>query len=856
MSRNGNGNGGGANIPATAFRLARREMRGGLKGFRIFLACLALGVAAIAAIGSLSSAVRQGLEEDAQAILGGDASFRMIHREAPADALAHLRASGTVSHVTEMRTMSYRATPREGAGPDRVLVELKAVDDAYPLFGEVRHSGEGALHNDMLAGKGALADPLLLQRLGLEIGDRLRVGRTEVVIRGTLEREPDRDMGLINLGPRLLISRATLAETGLVVRGSLVYHRYRIRLADGIRAGPWIDETREAFPDAGWRIRSAARPAPGLDRFLDQITLYLTMVGLTALLVGGLGVAGGVRTYLERKTASIATMKCVGAPAQLVFLTYLFQILILAGLGILIGLVIGAGVPILLAPAVEELLRVSLRLDLYPLPLALAAAYGLLTALAFSLWSLAQAREVPPGALFRSVVSAPDIPPRRVFQLLTALVALCLAGLAIVTAADKLVAAIFVAGAVAAFFLFRGAGWLIQKGAARISAGGIRNPNLRLALANLHRPGAATSSVVLSLGLGVTVLVAVALIQGNIVGEVSRQLPRNAPTYFFVDIQPHQVETFDATIREIAGEDANLTRMPMIRGRIARIKGVPADEAEVTGDGRWAVRGERGISFATVVPENNRIVSGEWWPADYSGPPLVSLYSDFAEGLNVSVGDTITMNIVGREITGTIANFRDIQWRTMGLNFTVIFSPGLIEQAPHMYIATVNVPESEELPLLNAVTDRLPNVTPIHVRGALQSVSEVLDKIATTVQAVALITILAGTLVLAGAIAAGHRRRVYNAVVLKVLGATRGRVTRTFLLEYGILGAATAAVAAVMGSVIAYFVLTYAMRAEFTLLPGAVLITALACTALTVLFGYAGTWRALGQKPAAMLRNE
>lgn len=847
-----------------AARLARRELRGGVRGFRIFLACLALGVAAIAGIGSLGSAVREGLRADARKILGGDVAVRLIHREASPQEQAWLHRNATVSQAADLRAMAY-TIGGDPAQRRRVLVELKGVDGLWPLYGSAGVDGEPAGRKRLaalLAARngvhGALVDPVLPARLGIEIGERLRIGGQQFEIRGLLTGEPDRGTRLFTLGPRILVSRAGLKATGLVRHGSLIYFHYRLKLPPDTEPAAFVKRVNAALPKAGWRVRSLSQATPAAQEFLARIALYLTLVGLTALLVGGLGVANGVRAWLDGRIATIATFKCLGASARVVFLTYLIQVLVLALAGIALGIVAGAILPALLAGLVESVFPVTLRLGLYPGPLAVAALFGLLTALAFSLWSVARAREVPPATLFRQTVSSGEGRPKPLYVALTAVLVAALAALALLTAADLFIATIFICGCAGAFLLFRGLAWLVARGAARLSdpaRGARRGPNLRLALANIHRPGAPTASVILSLGLGATVLVAIALIQGNLMDQVRRQMPDRAPAFFFIDILPHQAERFDAAVNE-AGGVSRTTRMPMVRARIVKLNGVPVAKAAVQPDARWATRSERGLTYAATMPEGSRLVAGDWWPADYRGPPQVSFDAELAQGMGLTVGDTITFNVLGREITAKIANLRRVQWRTVGMNFTVIFAPGTLESAPHSHIAAVYAKPEAEMRLLAAVNNALPNVSGVRVRDALESAAGILETIGIALRSTATVTLLAGLLVLAGAIAAGHRRRVYDAVVLKVLGATRWRVLRAFLLEYGLLGLVTAAIAAILGAIVAWTVLTQAMRSPWTFLPGTAIGTALLCLAVMLLFGFVGTWQAMRQKPAALLRNE
>ncbi|HSE78462.1 MAG TPA: FtsX-like permease family protein [Alphaproteobacteria bacterium] len=832
---------------AAAF--ARRELRGGLKGFRVFLACLALGVATIAGVGSLAEGVDAALMADARVLLGGDVELSFTHREASDEQRRHLGARGEVSTIAEMRAMARGET-------HRVLVELKAVDGRYPLVGEVVLEGGGSLAGALERRDGvwgAAAERATLSRLGLTVGDTLAVGEERYAIRAVIVAEPDRSANVFTLGPRLMVALASLPETGLLQPGSLVRYEYRVRLPPGVAANDWIAELRQRFPAAGWRIRSLNEAAPGVQRWIDRIAFFLSLVGLTALLVGGVGVANAVRSYLEGKTNTIATLKCLGAPARFVRRVYLLQIAALAGLGIALGLLVGALAPILVAPLLQGQLPVAARIGLYPVPLIKATALGFLTALAFSLWPLARARAVPPAALFRDRVAHARTAPRLVDVAAIVVVVIALAMLTIETAVDRRLAINFVIAAAASFALFRIAGAAIAVLARRIR--GIRRPGLRMALANMHRPGSATPAIVLSLGLGLTVLITVALVQGNLVRQLREQIPEIAPTFFFIDLQSDQVAEFDALVGRMPGV-GEVRRVPSLRGRIVKIDGEPVERVAVAPEAQWAIGSDRGLTYSARPPADSRVVAGRWWPPDYSGPPLVSFDAQLARGMGLEVGDRITINVLGRDIEAQIANLRAIDWTSLGINFTLVFAPGALEAAPHTHIATAQVAAGYEDSVERAVTDRFANVSAIRIKDALATVDRMLANIAVAARATAALTLAAGILVLAGAVIATQRRRNYDAVVLKVLGARRRDVLAAFLIEFGLIGAATSLVATIAGSFAAWFLMGRYLRAEFVFLPRTVIGVAIAATAAIMVLGLAGTWRALSQKAAPLLRNE
>lgn len=833
-----------------AARFARRELRGGLKGFRIFLACLALGVAAIAGVGSLAAGLAAGLAADGRALLGGDIELRLVHRAANPGERAWLAARGRVSETAQMRAMA-RAV--DGDAP--TLIELKAVDRAYPLYGAV----------DLLPAMplavaleprdglwGAAVEESLLRRLDLKLGDSIRVGEGRFELRAIIAREPDRATEGLTLGPRVLVDAGGLSTTGLIVPGSLVHYHYRVALPPGADAAAAAAAAADQHKDTGWRVRDWRNGNPGLRQFIDRIGIFLVLIGLASLLVGGVGVANAVRSYLDGKVPVIATLKCLGAPGSFVFQVYLTQVLLLAIGGIAAGLVVGAALPMGLAGLLSGVLPIPFRAGLYAWPLALAAGYGLLVGLAFALWPLARAREVMPAALFRDLVAPVRRWPRPGYVAATIAAFVALAVIAIATTDERRFAVWFVVGAVASFVAFGALAAAVAAVTRRLRRP--KRPYLRLALANLYRPGSATASVMLSLGLGLALLATVALIQGNLTAQVRERLPEQAPAFFFVDIQPDQVGEFGRIAAELPGV-GTIKRVPSLRGRIVEVNGIPADQAPVTPEQRWVLRGDRGLTYSARLPENSRLVVGDWWPENYQGPPLVSLEAGAAHGLGLNLGDRITVNVLGRDIEARIASLRQVEWGSLDLNFVLVFSPGLLEAAPHTFIATVMAEAGAEDLLLRAITDRFPNITAIRIRDVLQQVNGLLEDIGRAVRAATGVTLLAGVLVLGGAIIAGHRRRVREAVLLKVLGATRTDVLKAYVVEYALIGGVTAVVAAAIGWTAAWLVLTQVMGAAWIALPATLVGTVAVGVLLTLAVGLAGTWRALSQRPAPVLRQ-
>lgn len=841
-------------LPLT-MRLALRELRGGLSGFAVFIICIAIGVAAIAGITSVSRSLSDGLGREGRRILGGDLTYNLINREATEQEKAVLDAQGRVAVVATMRAMAVAG--EEGAA----LVELKAVDGSYPAAGELLTDPKVPLA-DLLGERdgifGAVADPALLARLDVKVGQTIKVAGLPVVVRATLVSEPDKIASGIGFGPRLIIAQEALRATGLVKVGSLNRWSYRLQLpsATDTDLNATQDAVAKALPDAGWEMRSRLKADPRFSQSIERFTQFLTLVGLTALIVGGVGVANAVHAFVERKRSAIATLKSVGAPGSQVVGLYLTQVMLIAGFSIVIGLVIGGALPFLLDALFRDSLPLPLEPTLAPAELALAAAYGLLTALAFAILPLGRAHDIPVSGLFRDAVDPSSRRPRLRYRLILALALALLAGLALGTAFDRRVALTFMVAAALAFAILRVVAIGLMAGARRIPHPRAFGP--RMALANLHRPGAPTPAIVLSLGLGVTLLVALSVIDANVTRALTRSMPDRAPNLFFLDVPSRDAEPFSAFLGELA-PDGKIERVPMLRGRIAALDGKPSETIRPPQDSAWVLDGDRGISFSDTVPEGSKLVEGQWWNEVEGRESLVSFEDDLGKALGLKLGSTVTVNVLGRNLTARIANFRKVEWRNLGINFVMVFSPGTFRGAPYANLATLTLPPGADPALehrvLRDVAKRFPSVTSVRVKDTLEAVNGIVGKLTLAIRGASSIAILASLFVLAGAIAAGHRARLYDAVVLKVLGATRARLMMAYILEYGALGLAAAGFGLLAGSIAGWVILTRVMRLDFTLDLSGALLAAGAAIVFAILVGLAGTWRILGQKPAPYLRQ-
>jgi putative ABC transport system permease protein len=832
---------------ALAARLARREMRGGLRGFRLFLACLALGVAAIAAVGSVRAAIEEGLKREGASLLGGAAELDFTYRFATPEERAWVEdRAAEVSEIAEFRSMA-------GVGDDRALTQVKAVDDAYPLFGAVALDPDMPLAEalaDRPGGPGAVMERALSDRLGIAPGDTFRLGDKTFTLTALIEREPDGAASGFALGPRTILRRDALEGAGLLAPGTLFNSKYRLTLPPGADLAALEREARARFADSGMRWTDARNGAPGVARFVERLGAFLILVGLSGLAVGGVGVSAAVRSYLASKTGVIATLRALGATRAVIFSTYFLQIGTLALIGVALGLLLGAVIPLLLAPLISARLPIPAAFSVYPGPLAEAALYGLLTAFAFTLWPLARAEQVRPATLFRDAWEGASRWPAPRYIL-----AVVLLTVSLVLSAGWFNGSwwltLWTLGGIAGALVLLGLAALAIRAAARAAAPLARgHPRLRWALSAIGGPGEGAGAVVFSLGLGLSVLAAVGQIDGNLRRAIEGNLPDIAPSYFFIDIQKDQMPAYTERLENdpaVTGIDS----APMLRGVITRINERPA--REVAGD-HWVLRGDRGVTYSATPPARTRLTEGQWWSEGYDGAPQISFAAEEAEEMGLVLGDTLTLNVLGRDITGTITSFQEVDFSTAGIGFVLTMNPTALAGAPHTFISTVYAEPEAEAAILRDLAGQFPNITAIRVRDAIDRVSEVLSGLAAATSLGALATLVTGFLVLIGAAAAGANARTFEAAMLKTLGASRRSIATSFVLRAGLLGFCAGAVALLVGIAGGWAVCAYVMETDFAVIWPAAIAVIVGGIAATVLAGLGFALRALNARPAQVLR--
>lgn len=879
--------------------MAWRETRGAWRHFVYFLVCIAVGVGALVSVSLFAAHVDRAVTKEARGLLGGDLEIRSSRSLSVVgqEVLGTLPLRGIqTTHISELVAMATRTDSHSGSVPITQIVELKAVEPAYPFYGTVRLEPAKPLQELLhpagwvCGGEpclGAVVQEALLFRMNLSVGDQLKIGQASFIITGVVRMEPDRMANAFSLGPRVIVSQEGLKAAELIKPGSRVRERYLLKLAPGLSLEPLRGELRGRLAGESVRVTGYQDAQPQLKQFLEQLSRYLGLIGLTALLIGGLGVAMSIHAFVREKLKTIAVLKTLGADSGTVMRVYVVQALWLGLLGSLAGMLAGVVLQRVLPPLLTDVfaaeildqLGVSVELSVLSIgPLVKGGLLGLLATLLFTMWPLLSIRDIKPAAIFRREVDATVegelyVPWWKRWGLndrlkigvgLALLVGL--AGLSIWQAGSWKVGALFIGGLVLAALLLVLCAQVLIGGVRHLPR--FRSLSLRYAVGNVGRPGGQTTGIVVAIGMSVTIIVTVSLVEKALLRQVGETRPVDAPTFFFIDIQPDQREAFEQLVhRQTGGLVPELT--PLVRSRLQSVNGemVKAEEEreqdEKRDDGKeerrkqWYLSREYVLTFLDRLPKGNEIVEGAWWkPGKAAAKPLVSIEEEAAKAMGLELGSIVEFDIQGATVAAEVASIRKVDWGNFSTNFYMILSPGSLEGAPLTYVGTIHVAPEQEVSLQQAVVAALPNVSAIHVGDVLENFGRVLDRLSLAIRAVALFCLLAGGLVMAAALAATRYRRLYESVILKALGATRALIARTFATEYALVGAVGGTIAMGLSSALSWLVLTYIFELPWSLQP-LVLLTGLGLTILmTLLVGCLSTFQLLGQRPLAILRHE
>jgi len=883
------------------FRMAWRETRGAWRHFLYFFACIAIGVGALVGVSLFSTNMERAVTREARGLLGGDLEIRLTRPLSPGgqtvlDSLSTRKMVFT--HVSELVAMAARSTSGPSMTQSTQIIELKAVESAYPLYGTIRldpaQSPDFLLHPDerRCGGRscfGAVVQESLLIRMGLSIGDRLKIGHAMFLITGVVRTEPDRMANAFILGPRVMISQEGLQAAKLIKPGSRVRERYLVKTPSDIPLEPLLSELRDRLSADSARVSSYRTAQSQLRQFLDQLSRYLGLIGLTALFIGGLGVGTSIHAFLRDKLRTIAILKAVGADSATVVSTYVVQAIFLGCVGSLAGMLLGIalqrGLPPLMAGLfmsdLLDQLGVSLDLSWSSIwPLMKGALLGLLSTLLFTLWPLLKIRDIHPGAIFRrdaeqSTAEQETLPSR--WWVRWGLADRWNVGTAGGIILGLCALSIWQAGSWTIGFLFLGAlsvAITVLFLCARMFVRGLawmplpRVLSLRYALGNVVRPGSQATGIMVAIGIGVMVIVTVSLVEQALLRQVQENRPADAPTFFFIDIQPDQSKEFVSLVAQRA-DRARPELTPLVRSRLHAIdgrvvtieEGVEKEDKRAEGkEGRgkqWYFTREYVLTFLEQLPKDNQLVKGEWWkPGQVFSTPQVSVEEDAAMHLGLTIGSIVEFDIQGATVAATVSSIRKVEWGNFSTNFYMILSPGAIAGAPFTYVATVRVLPEQEVPLQQAVVASFPNVSAIHIGDVLDGFARVLDRLSLAIRAVALFCVAAGGLVMAAALAATRYRRLYESVILKALGATRGLIARAFAIEYVVLGIVAGLIGLTLGSILSWTVLRYLFDLPWSIHPRVLGTGLLLTMVLTLIVGFASTYRILGQRPLAVLRHE
>jgi putative ABC transport system permease protein len=841
--------------PGLFSRYLLRESRGSRSRLTFFVLCLAIGVAAVVSVTGLSHGLRQGIRTEARKLLAGDLAVTG-RRPLPA-ALDDLLATQTGVQATLIKEMvTVVAAPGEPGEPGRSqVVELKVIAGDYPFYGTLLLEPRAALDQLLTEGTTVVA-PDLLARLGLTVGDTLRVGGESYRIAGVVEAEPDRISGGFSLGPRVFLSADGFERTSLEQMGSRISHRLLVKLPEGSdadRLAALADRIREVVDkDLGYDVESYTDALPSLQQGVSRMEKFLGLVALLSLLLGGVGAAQTTRAWLATRMDAIAILRCLGLRPREVLLLYLGQAVLLGLVGSLIGAALALVILRLVPPLLGDLIPVTSFSAWQPAAIGRGVALGTGIAVLFSLPPLLITRRIPPLRVLRKDVE--PLPPSRWVTFLTG--GLVIAGIwltATLQSGSRKLGIQFTLGVLAAALLLALASVLLVKLLAR---GRVRGPVwMRHGLAALGRPGAATLGAAVALGIGVLLVLGLQLVENGLEAELRSALPSSAPTGFLIDIQPEQWAGVERLLEQEGAQ--NIDSVPVVMARLTAIDGRPVKELVAEGereDRRWALTREQRLTYLSVLPADNRVVEGRLWGE--ADKPEVSVEAEFAEEMGVSLGSTLEFDIQGVPLELHATSMRTVDWRTFGINFFLIVEPGVLDEAPQHRIATTWLPPDREQQIQDLLATSFPNVTLLKIRELLEKLAQVMERLATGVRFVGAFTVLAGIVILGGAVSAGTVRRGREIALLKTLGMTRKGVIAMLATEYALLGAVAGVIGTAGGLVLSWMVLTRGMELDwhFQLPPTALAVVA--SIVLTAATGIAASWTALRKRPVEVLRSE
>ena len=791
-------------------KLSLRELKGSFNEFKIVMISIFLGVFIITAVGSLSKNLKHEINNKSSELLGGDFELSTTYQEFPIKIKEWLEKNGKTSLIVELRTM---LTSNQSGGLKRRIVELKAVDQNWPLKGVPIIVPNKSINKSLKMNdnnNGALIDDSLKKQLEIKVGDVLQLGKTKIQINGIIKKEPDRMFSFATFGSRLLISNATLKASGLVIPGSLV--KYKIKFIPNNKN---IDLSflNKFVQGTNISIKNIKNSTNNFNSFIDKTSLFISLVGLITLLISGVGISNGVKGYLIKKIKNIAIFKALGAQNSIVFKIYFFQIIFIFLISIIPALIAGISIPFLLKTLISDSFLSTFEPFIFWEPIIISFLFGLIVCILFTIIPISKTYEIKPIQLLRlSAHHSLNNYSKKISALLLILIfALCFL---IFKLTNDIKLSVYIFGVVLISFL-------ILKGMTNLFFLSFRKLKfkigslLEIARKSLIRPDTFAKSIVISFSIGLALLITLNIIEESLEHKIVNTINKQAPNYFLIDIQPNQINQVKALTAEFIGEDS-LNAQPMLRGRVTAINNLKVENLKINKDVNWVLKRDRAFSWSNKIPKNVKIISGEWWPNDYTGPLLLSIGDKVAKGLNVKIGDKIQFNILGRNFEAEIFNTREIIWQNMDINFIFILSKNKIQNAPHSWIATTtNTNKEMNNALIEKIVSNFSNISSVSVEETYVAIKSILNLLITIVNSIAFITLLSGVIVLAGILNVSKKDKLYEVAIFKILGARPKKIIFLWLQEFLIIGLMASLISILIGMSVSFILVTYIFQIDY-----------------------------------------
>ena len=791
-------------------KLSLRELKGSFNEFKIVMISIFLGVFIITAVGSLSKNLKHEINNKSSELLGGDFELSTTYQEFPIKIKEWLEKNGKTSLIIELRTM---LTSNQSVGLKRRIVELKAVDQNWPLKGVPIIVPNKSINKSLKMNdnnNGALIDASLQKQLEIKVGDVLQLGKTKIQINGIIKKEPDRMFSFATFGSRLLISNATLKASGLVIPGSLV--KYKIKFIPNNKN---IDLSflNKFVQGTNISIKNIKNSTNNFNSFIDKTSLFISLVGLITLLISGVGISNGVKGYLIKKIKNIAIFKALGAQNSIVFKIYFFQIIFIFLISIIPALIAGISIPFLLKTLISDSFLSTFEPFIFWEPIIISFLFGLIVCILFTIIPISKTYEIKPIQLLRlSAHHSLNNYSKKISALLLILIfALCFL---IFKLTNDLKLSVYIFGVVLISFL-------ILKGMTNLFFLSFRKLKfkigslLEIARKSLIRPDTFAKSIVISFSIGLALLITLNIIEESLENKIANTINKQAPNYFLIDIQPNQINQVKALTAEFIGKDS-LNAQPMLRGRVTAINNLKVENLKINKDVNWVLKRDRAFSWSNKIPKNVKIISGEWWPNDYTGPLLLSIGDKVAKGLNVKIGDKIQFNILGRNFEAEIFNTREIIWQNMDINFIFILSKNKIQNAPHSWIATTtNTNKEMNNALIEKIVSNFSNISAVSVEETYVAIKSILNLLITIVNSIAFITLLSGVIVLAGILNVSKKDKLYEVAIFKILGARPKKIIFLWLQEFLIIGLMASLISILIGMSVSFILVTYIFQIDY-----------------------------------------